>query len=167
MPHVIRCTAKYRKTMGLPNALKEPPPSTSALGPWFANTLNVGRQRYLHYISQTSLLSVLLPLRNRTTAVERLQKALWGLLLQLGVAPDLVEAEIAGLDSPIYAKTNDRSTLGSMNEQAFLAACDLTENPSMTLSEVMVRLAGTPCGPMAYRRPQGVAPELILNRWAN
>ena len=165
MPQVIRCTAKYRKVMGLPHTLKEPPPSTSALGPWFANTLNVGRQRYLHYMSQTSLLSVLVPVRNRTTAAQRLQRALWELLLQLGVAPDLVEAEIEGLDFPIYAQTNDRSTLGSMNDQAFLAACDLTENPSMTLSEVMVRLAGTPCGPMAYRRPQGVAPELIYQRW--
>lgn len=167
MPQVLRCTAKYRKLMGLPNALKEPPPSTSALGPWFANPLNVGRQRYLHFLSQASLLSVLIPLRERTTAEQRLQRTLRELLLALGVPPRLVEAEVTGLDTPFYAKTNDRSTLGSMNDQSFLARCDLAEDPPKTLWEVMVRLSETPCGPKEYRFPQEVAPKLIRQRWGS
>jgi hypothetical protein len=165
MPQVLRCTAKYRKLMGLPNALKEPPPSTSALGPWFANPLNVGRQRYLHFLSQASLLSVLIPLRERTTAEQRLQRTLRELLSALVVPPRLVEAEVAGLDTPFYAKTNNRSTLGSMNDQAFIADYHLATEPVETLWEVMLRLSETPCGPMEYQSPRSVAPKLIWERW--
>lgn len=59
------CTAKYRKLFGLPNMLPAATLATTALGPWYANALNIGSARLLHYMSSTSLLSVFIWQRER------------------------------------------------------------------------------------------------------
>ena len=44
MPTLL-CTAKYRKTFGLPEYLLTTELDEGALGPWYADTLNVGSRR--------------------------------------------------------------------------------------------------------------------------
>ncbi|HEX7704985.1 MAG TPA: hypothetical protein VF701_00855 [Thermoanaerobaculia bacterium] len=70
MPTLL-CTSKYRKAFRLPEVLPVAETFEGALGPWYANTLNVGSTRMLHYMSSTSLLSVFIGLRERATAERR------------------------------------------------------------------------------------------------
>ncbi len=70
MPTLL-CTGKYRKTFGLPEKLTPATIDEGALGPWYANTLNVGPHRLLHFMSAPSLLSVVITLRERSTAEQR------------------------------------------------------------------------------------------------
>ena len=70
MPTLL-CTGKYRKTFGLPEKLTPATIDEGALGPWYATTLNVGPHRLLHFMSAPSLLSVVITLRERSTAEQR------------------------------------------------------------------------------------------------
>ena len=93
---VLRCTAKYRKLVGLPEDLGEPPAATGALGEWYANPLNIGRDRYLHYMSENARLSVLIGLRERKTAEQRFVSTVYELLRSLGVKETQVGAWALG-----------------------------------------------------------------------
>ncbi len=158
------CTAKYRKTFGIPDALQPKELPHGALDPWYANTLNVGPQRYLHYMSSQTLLSVVITLKDRSSAEPRFARGLAELLRALGVPEYWVEPEISLLSSNQYARATDRSILGSMNDQAFLAHGRLSDG-SFSLSEVNLRLSETPCGPLKYDSPGRLSPERLAATW--
>jgi hypothetical protein len=157
------CTAKYRKLFGLPDDLAAVSTSTSALGPWYAHVLNIGSARMLHYMSSTSLLSVVIWQRERKTAEERFVNSLRELLEYLRVAPKLIDAELGELATLRYARATDRSVLGSMRDQGNLASYQLEDDP--TPADLSARLARTPCGPRNYESPQTLAPRLITAKW--
>lgn len=160
---VLRCTAKYRRLFGLPDKLREPAPPNNALGAWYANILNVGHGRYLHYMSERARLSVIVSLRTRDTAEQRFPEALFELLLQLGVGRDHADQEAAMLSTLDYGHTTSRSVLGSMRDQALTARYCLSDG--ISLMELMMLLAHTPCGPLNYDSPDRVAPQLVKKRW--
>ncbi|HEY0141930.1 MAG TPA: hypothetical protein VGF48_13610 [Thermoanaerobaculia bacterium] len=157
------CTSKYRKLFGLPNTLPASIASTTALGPWYANVLNIGSARLLHYMSSTSRLSVVIWQRERRTAEQRFLQSLEQLLLDLGIGADLVETEIAALSSFQYARATDQSVLGSMRDQAVNASYHF--DALTTPADLSRRLAQTPCGPVNYESPERLAPQLIQAKW--
>lgn len=135
-----------------------------ALGPWYANTLNVGRQRLLHYMSSTSLLSVVISLRDRHSAEHRFARALGEVLRELRAVDDSIEKELALLKAVQYGRASDRSKLGSLRDQANLANYQLARG-DLSLLEVNLRLAETPCGPMNYHSPKKMAPRRLEQTW--
>ena len=158
------CTSKYRKLFHLPNSLPASSGSTTALGPWYANVMNIGSARLLHYMSSTALLSVVIRQRERRTAEQRFRQALGELLAELGVPANIVASELNVLSSFQYARATDRSVLGSMRDQARGARYDF--DVVATPSEVSRRLADTPCGPINYQSPQRLAPRLLEAKWS-
>lgn len=158
------CTTKYRKLFSLPNALPAAAGAATALGPWYANVLNIGSTRLLHYMSSTSLLSVVIWQRERKTAEERFVRSLRELLVALGVSPNFIEVELSHLSTIQYARATDRSVLGSMRDQALGARYSFDD--TTTPAELSLRLAETPCGPRNYEAPKRLAPRLIEARWA-
>lgn len=161
----LRCTAKYRKIAGLPSKLEEPPEHTvGALGDWYADTLNVGHDRYLLYMSETSRLSVIVTLKTRHTAEPRFQRALRQLLGDLGVEDRLIDREMSTFEPFFFAKTRSRSVLGSMNDQSFLAQHILRPG-DVSLWETVMSLSKTPCSPLGMESPGRVAPRLLRERW--
>ena len=160
---VLRCTAKYRKLFGLPDELEEPAPPVSGLGAWYANTLNVGHGRYLHYMSEKARLSVIIELRRRHTAELRFPQTLAELLRHFGTDSHCAERELATLDSLVFGRATDRSVLGSMRDHAQLAKTCLRDGES--LWDAMLFLADAPAGPLDYASPNRVAPRLVENMW--
>lgn len=158
-PGILRCTSKYRRLFRLPENLPEPAaPPSSALGSWYANTLNVGRDRFLHYTSELSRLAVVIPLRERRTAEQRFVAHLAELLSRLDVPPQLVAIECGSLATLVRARARDRSVLGTMRDQAFAVRAYGRVRSSVDLA---LWLAETPTGPLGYESPERVAPRLI------
>lgn len=162
---VLRCTRRYRKTLGIPHDLEEPGRPENALGDWSANTLNVGRQRFLHYLSEKGRLSVIITLRQRRDAEARFLRQLRELLLFLGVSEDLVDREVAATSPLTFALARDRSVLGSMNDHGFNAWHDL-QGGRRSLLDVMRRLAVMPAGPLAMKSADRVVPTLVRSHWS-
>jgi hypothetical protein len=157
----LRCTTKYRKAFSLPEKLLEPPPSSLTLGEWYANTLSIGHQRFLHYMASASLLSVIIPIRERKTAELRFVKAVEELLYHFGVPHSAVQAEVAGMQTFVYARASNRSILGSLRDQAYLAKGDVLDGRVDSLWDLWLRLAITPCGPINYDSPERVTRALF------
>jgi hypothetical protein len=157
------CTAKYRKLFALPNNLPATTHSPTALGPWYANVLNIGPMRLFHYMSSRSLLSVIIMQRERKSAEQRFARALADLLAALHVPAPFIEAELEHLSSFEYARATDRSILGSMRDQAHSAPYHLD---ALIPLDLALLLATTPCGPMNYDSPQKVAPRLLREKWS-
>ena len=159
---VLRCTSKYRRLFRLSENLSEPPgPPSGALGSWYANTLNVGPQRFLHYTSDLSRLAVVIPLRERRTAEQRFVELLAEILGRLGVDSRLVAHECATLATLVHARARDRSVLGTMRDQGFAVKADLSYGPVRSPIDLALWLAETPMGPLGYDFPERVAPRLI------
>jgi hypothetical protein len=159
----ICCTSKYRMLFGLPGSLPPALENATALGPWYANVLNVGSARLLHYMSSTSLLSVIIWQRERKTAEQRFARSLKELLSRLEVPSNFIDAELSSLASFGYARATNRSVLASMRDQAKDARYHLDE--TITPLDLSLRLAETPCGPRNYESPKTLAPRLIAVRW--
>lgn len=158
------CTAKYRKLLDLPSDLPAASDVETALGPWYANVLNVGNARLLHYMSSPSLLSVVIWQRERKTAEQRFVRALEQLLAELAVPQNFIQAELDLLSAFRFARATDRSVLGSMRDQAILARYHFDD--SITPLELSLHLAMTPCGPLDYASPKKVAPQLLREKWS-
>ena len=134
-----------------------------ALGPWYANTLNVGPQRLLHYMSSPSLLSVIIVLRDRDSAAQRFVRTLIELLRFLDVPERYVELEIDCMGKIQYGRASDLSKLGSLRDQAYVASHDFDDG--LSLADINERLTVNPCGPMGYKSPGAVAPALLEQTW--
>jgi hypothetical protein len=158
------CTVKYRKLFGLPNNLPATTESTTALGPWYANVLNIGTVRLLHYMSGTSFLSVLIPQRERKTAEQRFAQALEELLTSFNMPREVIQAELQAMSPFRYAKATNHSVLGFMRHQAQSAKYDYAS--TATLLDLADRLAETPYDPLIHGWPACDAPYLLLERWS-
>jgi len=160
---VLRCTTKYRKRLELPAKLPDLPEPVNALGSWYANVLNVGAHRMLHYMSSRALLSVIVPLREAKTAEQRLRVGIESVLQHIGARPDLINAEIATLTTVGRSPARNRSVLASMRDQALSAAYQLGRGDSheQTSNDLVI----TPCGPLNHESPKRIALQLLADKW--
>ena len=136
----------------------EPSPSTTKLGDWYANLLNVGRERWVLCVSERTLLPVLLPARKESFPGE-LANAVGDLLGALGVPPDAVRDEVGEMRTIAVDRTRSRQVLGVMNDFALSAELRLHDgDPPL---EVALRVAETPVKPLGYDCPRQLVSELI------
>ena len=156
----LRCTRKLLKRLKLPAKLPEPPAPTNALGHWYGNTLNVGRERFILLTSERSLLSVIVPARDLAHLPERLANAVWKQFLALEIDQAIVEREIEAMHEVIYASTASRAVLGAMNLFA-IHADDHLYDGILSLDEIAWRLNETPMKPLKFSYPREVARELL------
>jgi hypothetical protein len=120
---LIRCTGKLQKEMGLKKSdLCEVIPKFSYLGPWHANLIYIDRKKCVVFVNDKTLFNFI------ATDVSRVQirelSTLFRGLLQCvlsdgGFDPAVKEKIMAEYDVVAYAKTNNRSVLGSMNDLIF------------------------------------------------
>ena len=151
---LLLCTSTYRKTFGLPEKLVvSDGVNNGLLGPWYGNTLFIGPQRYVHYMSSQTLLSVVVWLRERGTAEKRWAAALSELLVGLGVPAQARAQEIESLTTVSYGRASDRSHLASMRDQKVTAKHLVNRAGLSTPRDIMAALVQMPSGPLAYRTP--------------
>lgn len=159
---VLLCTSNYRAAFGLPEKLVVPENESNALlGPWYANTLFIGSQRYLHYMSSRTLLPIVIWLRERSTAETRMISAVKELLLQIGAPNAAVEAEMEALTSLAYGRATDRSRLASMRDQKVTAKHFVHGGRSSSPWDMTIDLSQMPSGALAYRTPLEETAQLL------
>lgn len=154
---VLRCTQKLLSRLGPP--VDDPPPSTTALGDWYARPLNIGHQRLVLLMSERSRLPVLMPARDLKRLPETFSKALAAVLIELDVPATHLVPELDAAADVVVAKTNSRSHLGSLNE--FAQMLMWRREPLVDLLGESVELSRTPVGPLGPGWPDEVTLRLL------
>ena len=146
---VIRGTRKILDRVGGVTAAADDR-STTRLGDWYVNVLFWSPQFAL-FVSETTLLPVLVPFAPAATLIDRFSTALLAQLQAHEVRRSFTEAELVEMAPRRLAKTASRSVLGVMNEFKYLADIYVKLDGESDLLALSMRLAGTPCGPR-YKR---------------
>jgi hypothetical protein len=123
--------------------------STTVLGDWFATALFWKPQVAL-LVNQRTLLPVFMPLAPAATLVTRVPEAIATALRNQGASEAFIAAEVAAMGDVAIAPTNDRSTLGVMNEFAFHGELHFQEGLT-DLEAPSYRLSSLILGPLDHR----------------
>jgi hypothetical protein len=164
--YTARCTAEVLQALHLPAAAPDQPPST-ALGDWYVDFINMRDHRLVHFVSDRSLLSVVVPVKTLKTALDRHIASLRDILGDLAVPPAIIQAELDEMRERAVGKTQSSSVLASMRDLATNIRRILTEAPRASPLEVSRELARTSLGPSPIALPTDVAIGLLLKRHPN
>lgn len=156
----FRCTQKLIKRLGL-SVISTPPNPTTKLGDWYGNALFIKHHRLMMFVSDRSLLPVIMPIRERQNLLSNFRTRLSTLLLQLEVEERLVSGELNRMEEAVIAPTASPSVLGSMNDFTQNAKVYFQMHDDFRLLDLELWLAEAPCGPLGYRSPNQVAPVLL------
>jgi len=148
----FRCTQKLRSSLKVTGP-PELPHSSTQLGDWYGNTLFVGRFRYVIFISETTMLPVVVALRESKTIVPRFQVALSEVLEKLQMPPSVVRQEIDADGGFVFGPTASRSVVGVLTDLGFLAGVHIESGQCGSLLELSLRLSGVPIGPLKHVFP--------------
>lgn len=158
---VLRCTARLLPDMR--QHVPEAAPgdvSTTRLGDWFANRINIAQRRYIIAVSATTLLPVIVHARDPARLAARLTDALATLLPLIDVDERAVSEELAEMRTVRVASTNNRSIVASMNDAAqrgYQELYDLPHRPGRTLGHINLLLAAVSLATLDHRSPADVA----------
>lgn len=136
---VLRCT---RKLLGrLHVAPTDDALSTTVLGDWYATILPIRPAHLILLVNERSRLPVVLPARELSTLLDRVPKAVAGVLTDLGVNSQSIEQERAAMQVICCAPTRSRSVLGAMNESVFQIQLMREDGPLPDLRTLSLDLA--------------------------
>lgn len=153
--YTIHATEKLLDRVRQPIGTPVNQPST-ALGNWYATGIFWKPQVAL-FVNEATLLPVLVPLAPAAELAERFPEQLGRVLDRLGTPPEFVFSEVGAMTTAVYAKTANRSVVGSMVDFEFLAG--VYRNHESDLVKLSARLAGVPCAPL---RNRGSFPDRAL-----
>jgi hypothetical protein len=145
---VIRGTKKRRERVKGPVA-GDGDASTTVLGDWFATAL-FWRPQVALLVNRRTLLPVFTELAPAATLVDRVPAAIETILREHGISETFLAAELDAMNGVTIAPTNDRSTVGVMNEFAMMGD-RLWSNGLHDLVGLSLRLAHTVVGPLRDR----------------
>jgi hypothetical protein len=146
---VIRGTKKVLDRVGGVTAADDDR-STTRLGDWYVNVL-FWKPHVAMFVSEATLLPVLMPFAPAATLIDRFPTALLAQLQAHEIGRSFTEPELAEMEPRRLAKTASRSVLGVMNEFKYLAEVYAKLDGESGLLALSMRLADTPCGPL-YKR---------------
>jgi hypothetical protein len=132
-------------------------PST-LLGNWYATAM-FRRPHVAVLVNEKTLLPVVMPLAPAKTLGERFPAALAEVLSALEVDRAFIADERARMAEPVFAKTDNRSVIGTLNEFCFMSGL---EHPAYEISSPLAQslwLAQMYCGPL---RKSHNCPDLEL-----
>ena len=150
---VLRCTQKLLvrlKHLGdLPAA-----ESTTRLGDWYGNILQIGRRQHLLFISERSRLPVVIPIHEAKRLGAVFPDAVCERLATVGVAARDIADQGMRMSELAFGRTRNRSLLGTLNDFAFMAqSVDARRPESETPEELMQFLSQTPILPLDGASP--------------
>lgn len=128
---VLRCTAKLLKRLRQPAKPPEPAPSGNPLGEWYADIDHWRRQPFVVMLNAATGAALVLPghAQGLRTLNERALLQFSFLCEHFGIRGAAVDAELRGFDEGFtFARTRDRSLLGSLNERKFGAWMQFEHN---------------------------------------
>ena len=119
---LIRCTAKLLKEMGLKAKDLSVEPPFSFLGQWHANLIYINRRKTLLFVNDRTLFNFIVPdvTRSQIRELPEQFRLMLTRVLEEEAVPDDVRQRILEEYAQIgFAKSSDRSVLGSSNDIAF------------------------------------------------
>ena len=158
----FRCTRRLINKLQA-SVVVEPPQPTTRLGDWYGNFLFSGYHRLLMFVSDRSLLPVLMPLRERNQLLPSFRARLAELLLHLEISEKDVALELSEMAEAVLARTANRSILGSMNDFTQNTKAYMQMHDDFSLLDLELWLAETPCGPKEYRYPNELTIQLLTD----
>lgn len=156
----FRCTRRLINKLQVSVVIDPPQPNTR-LGDWYGNVLFSGYHRLIIFVSEQSLLPVIMPLRERKQLLPSFRSRLSELLFHLDVPEKVVSLELANMEQALIARTSNRSVLGTMNQFIQDSKIYMQMHDEFNLIDLELWLAETPCGPKEYRYPDKIAPLLL------
>jgi hypothetical protein len=157
----LRCTRKLSKRLGI-NFDDRADLPTTALGDWYATVTFLQHRPIILFVSERSLLSVLLYAKESSTLIPRFLNGVTELLGHLGASKEAINKELEAMAERVFGPTKSRSVLGSMNDFIIQIRASAEYNPDRTLFDHQLTLAEMPCGPMKYAFP-GEQTLILLN----
>ena len=120
MIQLIRCTQKLQKEMGLKKSeLSTANADNSRLGEWYANLIYIERRKCVVFVNKKTLFNFIVPNVKRYQ-IEKLGELFLSFFVNkvlFGMKLDFITLEILDEYEKVwYAKTGDKSLLGSMND---------------------------------------------------
>ena len=103
------------------------------------------------FVSDATLLPVLVPFTSAATLIDRFPAALLAHLQAHEIGCSFTGPELAEMETRRLAKTASRSVIGVLNEFTYLADVYAKLDGESDLLALSMRLAATPCGPL-YKR---------------
>lgn len=155
---IVRATKKLLDRIG-PADLGEGEQSTTLMGQWYATAVFWKPQVAL-FVSEPTLLPVLMPLVPAATLLARFPQQAAALLAAHGTPDAVIDEELRQMRDRRLAKTASRSVIGIMNEFTVLAGAYRGDAPVTDLLALALRLAATPCGPLYSKH---VSPDRELD----
>jgi hypothetical protein len=139
----------------------EPPVTnpTTALGNWYATVL-FWRPQVVLSVNERTLFPIMMPMAPAATLMARFPGAVWQHLVAHGAPLDFIEAEMTAMSDGRFAKTTNRSVVGSLNGFTNMANFQWSESESEDLTELALALSEIPCGPLFERH---VSPDRELD----
>lgn len=113
-------------------------------------------------MSAPSRLSIVLPGREVRALPRTFADALAQVLMELGLPPTVVAAEVDASREVVVATTDSKSALGSLNEFASLAQYRLRVEPDEDLVRLAVWLARVPVVARGFGFPDEAVHRLLL-----
>jgi hypothetical protein len=150
---VLRCTQKLLARLKQADNLATVE-STTRLGDWYGNILQLGRRQHLLFISERSRLSVVIPIREGKHLASVFPDAVCEVLAHVGVAAEDIADERSRMSEIAFGRTRNRSLLGTLNDFAFMAqSVDARRTEPESPEELMRFLAQTPILPLDGASP--------------
>ena len=150
---VLRCTQKLLVRLKQIDGLS-PVESTTRLGDWYGNVLQIGRRQHLLFISERSRLPVVIPIREAKQLGTVFPDAVCERLAIVGVAAEDIADERAQMLEIAFGRTRNRSLLGTLNDFAFMAqSVDARRTEPDSPEELMRFLSQTPILPLDGASP--------------
>jgi hypothetical protein len=112
---IFRPTLSLSKKMGMKLSSSNEN-STNALGDWSAVDFSLGKSRYVLCVSHRTRQPVVVPAAPYSEVVMRLRATLMETLYALEIPSTQIKRELPEMADVAYAKTNDRSILGTLND---------------------------------------------------
>ena len=150
---VLRCTqkllARLKQADNLPAV-----ESTTRLGDWYGNILQIGRRQHLLFISERSRLPVVIPIREGKRLASVFPDAVCEVLGHRRCRRRDIADERSRMSEIAFGRTRNRSLLGTLNDFAFMAQVGNARRTEPESPEELMRfLAQTPILPLDGASP--------------
>ncbi len=150
---VLRCTQKLLVRLKQVGDLP-PVESSTQLGDWYGNILQIGRRQYLLFISERSRLPVVIPITESKRLATVFPDAVCERLAIVGIAAGDIADERKRMSELSFGRTRHRSLLGTLNDFAFMAQSgDARRTEPESPEELMRFLSQTPILPLDGASP--------------
>ncbi len=159
----IRCTQKLLKHLHAKGVTSDDSPTT-VLGDWYGNLLYTKHQRLVICVSERSLLPVFVEAKEVATFTDRLRQAVQSVIERIGVERAFIDRELQEMSQVTLGVTASRPVLGSLNDLAVLSRESIKERAQISLVDLAMEIAQTPCSLIRYETPKSMTLALLRSR---